>query len=208
MKDNLPYFSHDNNAHRHPKMKALIAEYGYEGYGRFWALNERIAESSGAYIDISKKVNKLALAQEIGLNGDGIDRFLKFLSDPEIDLINIKDRIITTERIKSEYEFYSIKRYMQSIRNNVGIYNANWKGGITTKNHLIRTSKEYKKWVKKVFERDNYTCQICKKTGGKLNAHHIKFFSKYPELRFVIENGITYCEQCHRKWHIEHKRNN
>ena len=41
MKDNLPYFSHDNNARRHPKMKALIAEFGYEGYGRFWALNDR-----------------------------------------------------------------------------------------------------------------------------------------------------------------------
>jgi hypothetical protein len=104
MKDNLPYFSHDNNARRHPKMKALIAEFGYEGYGRFWALNERIAESSGAYIDISKKVNKLDLAQELGLNNDGLDRFLKFLSDPEIDLINIKNNKITTDRISEIFE--------------------------------------------------------------------------------------------------------
>jgi hypothetical protein len=104
MKDNLPYFSHDNNARRHPKMKALIAELGYEGYGRFWALNERIAESSGACIDISKKVNKLDLAQELGLNGDGLDKFLAFLSDPEIDLINMKDNIITTDRISELFE--------------------------------------------------------------------------------------------------------
>jgi hypothetical protein len=208
MKDNLPYFSHDNNARRHPKMKALIAELGYEGYGRFWALNERIAESSGAFIDISKRVNKLDLVQELGLNGDGLDRFLAFLSDPEIDLINIKDMIIMTDRIRSEYEIYIIKKYMQSIRKNFGAYNANWKGGITSKNNLIRSSKEYRKWEKKIFERDNYTCQNCKKIGGKLNAHHIKRFSKYPELRFVVENGITYCEQCHRKWHIEHKGDN
>jgi hypothetical protein len=104
MKDNLPYFSHDNNARRHPKMKALIAELGYEGYGRFWALNERIAESAGAFIDISKKVNRLDLAQELGLNGDGLDEFLAFLSDPEIDLINIKDNIITTDRISEIFE--------------------------------------------------------------------------------------------------------
>jgi hypothetical protein len=104
MKDNLPYFSHDNNARRHPKMKALIAEFGYEGYGRFWALNERIAESSGACIDISKKINKLDLAQELGLNGDGMDKFLAFLSDPEIDLINMKDNIITTDRISKLFE--------------------------------------------------------------------------------------------------------
>ena len=43
MRDDLPYFSHDNNAQDHPKMQALIAEYGFEGYGRFWALHERIA---------------------------------------------------------------------------------------------------------------------------------------------------------------------
>jgi hypothetical protein len=104
VKNNLPYFSHDNNARRHPKMKALIAELGYEGYGRFWVLNERIAESSGAYIDISKKVNKLDLAQELGLNGDGLDKFLSFLSDPEIDLINMKDNIITTDRTLELFE--------------------------------------------------------------------------------------------------------
>jgi hypothetical protein len=99
MKDSLPYFSHDNDARRHPKMKALIAEYGYEGYGRFWALNERIAESSGAYIDISKKVNKLDLANELGMDGEHLDRFLTFLSDPEIDLITIADNKITTDRV-------------------------------------------------------------------------------------------------------------
>jgi hypothetical protein len=105
MKDNLPYFSHDNNAHRHPKMKALIAEYGYEGYGRFWALNERIAENPGAYIDVSRKVNKLDLAQELGMSGPDLDKFLKFLSDPEIDLINFENGKITTDRITENYQF-------------------------------------------------------------------------------------------------------
>ena len=99
MKDNLPFFSHDNNARNHPKMKALIAEFGYEGYGRFWALNERIAESAGAFIDISRKVYKLDLAKELGLDGDGLDKFLAFLSDPDIDLINLQNGIITTDRI-------------------------------------------------------------------------------------------------------------
>jgi hypothetical protein len=105
MKDNLPYFSHDNNAHRHPKMKALIAEYGYEGYGRFWALNERIAESPGAYIDISRKVNRLDLAQELGMSGPELDKFLDFLSDPEIDLINLEGGKITTDRITENYQY-------------------------------------------------------------------------------------------------------
>ena len=110
MKDTLPYFSHDNNARRHPKMKALIAEFGYEGYGRFWALNERIAESSGAYIDISRKVNKLDLANELGLDGEGLDKFLGFLADPEIDLINMNEGKITTDRTSENYNFLAKNR--------------------------------------------------------------------------------------------------
>jgi len=110
MKDNLPYFSHDNNSRRHPKMKALIAEFGYEGYGRFWALNERIAETPSTYIDISRKVNKLDLANELGLDGDGLDKFLKFLSDPEIDLININDNKISTDRITELFSRVSEER--------------------------------------------------------------------------------------------------
>jgi hypothetical protein len=99
MKDNLPYFSHDNNARRHPKMKALKTKYGLEGYARFWMLNERIAEAPDAFIDISKKVNKLDLASELDLDENGLEKFLEFLSDPEIDLINITDNKISTDRI-------------------------------------------------------------------------------------------------------------
>jgi hypothetical protein len=41
----------------------------------------------------------LELAQELGLNNDGLDKFLAFLSVPEIDLINLKDNRITTDRV-------------------------------------------------------------------------------------------------------------
>lgn len=88
----------------------------------------------------------------------------------------------------------------------------NWKGGITDENHRIRESSSYKHWRKAVFEKGNYTCQICGQHGGCLNAHHIKPFSIYPELRFEVSNGITLCRQCHinihkteREWD-KHKR--
>jgi hypothetical protein len=83
-----------------------------------------------------------------------------------------------------------------------GSNHPNWKGGITTENHKLRTSIEFKKWRKAVFERDRYTCQKCsvKSGNGKavcLHAHHILPFSNYPERRFDINNGLTLCRECH-----------
>lgn len=77
--------------------------------------------------------------------------------------------------------------------------NPNWKGGITVLYRGIRFSREYAEWRKAVFERDNYTCQDCGQLGGKLHAHHIKPFAKFPELRFVVSNGKTFCEDCHKE---------
>lgn len=75
----------------------------------------------------------------------------------------------------------------------------NWKGGITPLNRKIRTSVEYKEWRNIVLKRDDYTCQICGKRGGKLEVDHIKPFSLYPDLRLDINNGRTLCPSCHRK---------
>lgn len=67
----------------------------------------------------------------------------------------------------------------------------------------IRHSKRMVDWRKAVFERDNYICQKCKvrsKKGIKviLEAHHIKQYALYPELRFEINNGQTLCKKCHK----------
>ena len=58
-------------------------------------------------------------------------------------------------------------------------------------------------WRTKVFERDNYTCQICGVKNCFLTAHHIKSRAKFPKLRYNVSNGITLCELCHAKsdWH-------
>lgn len=64
-----------------------------------------------------------------------------------------------------------------------------------------RHTTEYKQWRTSVFERDSYKCQRCGKVGGELNAHHIKPFAKYKELRYEVDNGITLCAECHRKVH-------
>lgn len=100
--------------------------------------------------------------------------------------------------------FSFIKKEMDNNLNRLhpsGKRHWNWKGGVTDISHRIRESSEYKQWRKSVFTKDKYTCQHCGKTGGNLNAHHIKPFSLYPDMRFDVNNGITLCRECHIKIH-------
>lgn len=58
--------------------------------------------------------------------------------------------------------------------------------------------KKRKKILKKVFERDNYTCQKCKiqdKTAKILEAHHI--VPLVFEGKDELDNLITLCGNCH-----------
>jgi hypothetical protein len=75
----------------------------------------------------------------------------------------------------------------------------NWKGGKTEGRSKFKQSAEYKAWRKAVFERDNYTCQHCRVRGGCLQAHHVKSYAAYPELRTEVSNGLTLCKECHKK---------
>lgn len=70
--------------------------------------------------------------------------------------------------------------------------------------------KTYIDWHNRVLERDLFTCQRCKKNHHqiKVETHHIKSYINYPELRLEVSNGMTLCENCHkkekkeRKWHV------
>jgi hypothetical protein len=74
-----------------------------------------------------------------------------------------------------------------------------WKGGHSKHHKEKYYTAEYKQWRLRVFYRDGFACQRCKIIGGYLTAHHIKSFTKYPELRFAVDNGITFCEDCHKQ---------
>lgn len=56
-------------------------------------------------------------------------------------------------------------------------------------------------WRISVYERDNYTCAICKTKGIVLNAHHLNGWHWCEEGRFDIDNGITLCKNCHESFH-------
>lgn len=88
-----------------------------------------------------------------------------------------------------------------------GKNNSSWKGGITPERNKIRSSVEYKLWVDSVYAKDNFTCIKCGENRiRKLTAHHIKNFAQYEELRLAIDNGVTFCRDCHKQFHKIYKK--
>lgn len=83
----------------------------------------------------------------------------------------------------------------------------NWQGGIDVEHTRIKQTKEYKDWQQGVYKKDKWTCQHCGYKGKSIVAHHIKLFSRYPELRFEIKNGMVLCRKCHQLVHNPRKKN-
>ena len=104
---------------------------------------------------------------------------------------------------------WSVKRRIKFSKSCKGEKGNNWKGGISPKNKKIRSGIEFRLWREAVFARDNWTCQKYGIKGGKLHPHHIKNFAQFPELRFAIDNGITFSKKAHDEFHkIYGKKNN
>lgn len=66
-----------------------------------------------------------------------------------------------------------------------------------------RNDSAYREWRKNIRNSDNWKCRMLNKDcKGKLVAHHILPWSKFPELRYEVNNGITLCH-----FHHPRKRN-
>jgi len=113
------------------------------------------------------------------------------------------------------------RKKLEELRSNgklSGKNHYNWQGGLTKLSVRIRNLGKYHKWVKEVFERDNYTCQICGARSKKgesviLHSDHIKAFSTILNKNKIktieqalgceelwnINNGRTLCITCHKK---------
>jgi hypothetical protein len=72
---------------------------------------------------------------------------------------------------------------------------------------LDRSTSELKTWRKKIYAKDNNTCQYC---GGnhRINAHHIYTYHDNKDIGFEIDNGITLCKKCHIAFHKEYGMTN
>lgn len=102
----------------------------------------------------------------------------------------------------------SIETRLKQRESSLGSKNHQWIDGRTPQFRKIRHSLPTQLWREASFERDDYTCQKCDKRGIFLEVHHILNFAEYPDLRFVVSNGITLCKECHIKFHNKYGRKN
>jgi len=141
VKNDLPYFPHDNDARNHAKMMALRARYGWTGYGQFWALNEMVAGAGCARLDLSRKVVKAGAACELGMTPDALEDFLLFLSDPEeCGLIHYENGMITTDRTQESYQQVKAERERKRDKGTKGA-EKHWNGAEESQNGAEKNSK-------------------------------------------------------------------
>lgn len=130
------------------------------------------------------------------------ERAKKTLSEKRI--FSIQNGQILPPMTGKKHTLDARKKMSQSMRANSkkGADSHSYKDGKLVERRGIRFSSKYKQWRFDVYLRDNFTCQKCgDNKGGNLNAHHIKPFADYPELRFEVSNGLTLCENCHKEAH-------
>lgn len=66
----------------------------------------------------------------------------------------------------------------------------------------FNNSPEWKNARRSVYERDNYTCVVCNRTGGKLECHHVIRYADDKSKRLDVNNLITVCYDCHKYIHF------
>lgn len=162
-----------------PEIKAKMVQTNMEKYG---------CENPFANEEIKQKIRQTCL-KKYGVEYSG-----------QIPEVQEKIKQTTLER-------YGVVNYGAIwSKEHKGELSPTWKGENVIHERLIREQSEYREWRKSVFDRDLYTCQCCGARNGngkyiRLEAHHIYNYGKYPEKVFDIENGITFCQQCHINFH-------
>lgn len=124
-----------------------------------------------------------------------IDYALHAFTCNDLTKDHLLEVIRKTEKIGDDYLDENDRRVIALVFNFIAI---DFERQVKEKHPIrMRNSPEYQEWRACVFERDHYTCQNCGQVGWNLNAHHIKPFKDFPNLRLDVNNGITLCRNCH-----------
>ena len=146
----------------------------------------------------------------------------------QIYSVKVKETILNNEdEIKRRSDWLSdARKNKKEFQSKYGIESANWKGGTSTINNLVRVNKRlYTEWIYPILIRDTFKCTECG-SSKKLEVHHnnetmsdilsnyvdktkdYNFDEKREIMNKVIDyhinsevGGKTLCKKCHKKLH-------
>jgi hypothetical protein len=173
----LDYFTHEVGASRHWKFRTLRKRYGWEGEGRFWALNSIIAESDNCRLDVNRKARFYAAADELDFTPEELGVFIEFLIE-EVELLKSDDLGLYTDHL--DEDFARLDKYRQR--------QSRFRDKKTKSDH----EEKPKKKPKADDRRDFYREQFKLSEGEKLQATYFRFVAYlYNELPNGESNNIN-----------------
>ncbi|WMT42810.1 DUF4373 domain-containing protein [Paenibacillus sp. D2_2] len=172
------YFSHDCNARHDPKMTAMRAAYGAEGYGWYWMLIEMMMESSDYKLDMQSKYTFNAFALQLQSETMQMQKF-------------VQDCINEFELFVSDGQFFwskSLLRRMEKRKKTSEkrseAANKRWSNANASKsdaNAMQNDAKESKGKESKVNENIKDIC--VSDESNKYDSEFENFWSAYPPKR-------------------------
>lgn len=155
--------------------------------------------------NIENKLGLFGIAQDAGVSVNTIRKWLKKL---KLSFTKKEVSLYTPiwNKGKSGYKNKSRtleqKEYMKQITPTGKNHHA-WKGGGASERKAL--ANYFNSYRKQIFANFNYKCQLClesfNKFDGKIDLHHIKEVSLYPELAKDINNVIPVHRKCHMEYH-------
>lgn len=138
MKNNLDWYRHQVVAHRNWKFKHLRIVQGWEGEGKFWALNNMIAESEYAKLDLRNPIRFNSVAADLDFTPDQFTKFLLELTG--VTLIENDNGIYTTK--DTQEDFLNLDETRAYHRERKRIQRKNVQLDNTAKNELSNDTSE------------------------------------------------------------------
>lgn len=186
-----------NNWGHNKKAQEKSAETRRQQY----ASGERVGWCNGLTMETDDRVRKLAEKTKATINSDSVE--LKRRSDQMRE-----------------------HRLNGTVPTRWGKDSANWKGGTSSINNLVRANKRlYTEWIYPILKRDNFKCTECGSIV-KLEVHHtdeqmsdilhklvdktdnFTFDEKREKMNEIIDyhidnnvQGKTLCNECHKQLH-------
>lgn len=203
MKDTF-YFSHDSNASDDPKIKQLLAVYGYEGYGWFWRIIELMRSQEHYDLTLKGKYAYDGLAETLRTSPEKAEKFICDCTT-EFELFCNNDGKIYSNSLNKRMQYYDNSKMLKSQQ---GKYAAEtrWNNAralheqsMSNADAMQNDAKESKRNESKRNKRRNIKEE---KLGSifSIETYKVDLSKEFPELN--IDQEIKSCET----WWSESKK--